>query len=297
MKMRNYLIQFSSRKNIIVLIASTIITCVCFISLVKWLTTSADVIDQSGGIYYLRYYTLLSNLFAALMSTIIVSYAIDGIKKKRYVPSPWAVKLQYCGVICTTITMVIALGILLPFSGKSVVTGVNFFLHVMCPILQLILFFLAESNVVLKIKDMFLGLIPFYIYGVVYVILVFFTKIWPDLYCLGTYVHPLISIPVFMALGTMIGFILRILHNKSTHAKQTRLISLIQSTFENNKQMMLLEAYGLGTDLSCHSTIEDLNVPTSLFELMSEICPEVSTEKLAIAYVKGAYIKSQLERK
>ena len=65
----------------------------------------------------LQYFTLLSNLLSAIGAAFMIPYAVEGIRKKRFTLPRWVVLFQFSGAVCVSITMVAALGIILPVQG------------------------------------------------------------------------------------------------------------------------------------------------------------------------------------
>lgn len=74
----------------------------------------------------------------------------------------------------------------------------NFWLHLVCPVMNLILLFCTECNTELTVYDSSIDLIPFYVYGIVYitnVVLLGEENIgWRDIYRLATFVPASISV-------------------------------------------------------------------------------------------------------
>lgn len=301
MKRRSYLIQRSSKKCMAVLTAAAVIAAACFASIPIWFTADPTEEDPIMGRLVLRYFTLLSNLFACLISTIIAGFAVDGVKKKYYMPPHWAVRIQYYGTFCTTFTLLISLCILWPIGGMRAVSGVNFLLHILCPALQLLLFFFAESGIILSRMDMLVCQIPLFGYGALYYIEVFVIGDnnggWSDFYNVkGTF--PLAAaIAVLIVMDLLVVFLLRGAHNRQVALRQEKTRKIISGLFENDRTMLLLEAFGLGTDIGSRLIGDELTVPTGLFRSIAIACPDVSAEELAAAYLKGAFYQLNNEKK
>ena len=131
---------------------------------------------------YFRYFTALSNLTTALAAGFILPFAVNGIRRKRFVYPRWLFLMHYAGTICTTLTLLFALVFILPWDPAFAVGGGQKFLHIICPIAILIAFLLVEGGYLLTRRNTFFCLIPFLVYSLVYLIMVVFVKRWPDFY-------------------------------------------------------------------------------------------------------------------
>ena len=55
-------------------------------------------------------------------------------------------------------------------------------MHLICPLLAIFSCFLLETQPPLRFRCTFLGLLPTFIYGVVYIVMVVFRRAWFDFY-------------------------------------------------------------------------------------------------------------------
>ena len=149
-----------------------VVICVC-IGVVMNLTTLYDEDFDNMGIRTFCMFTVNSNILAALSSFAIVPYAIDGIRKKEYILPDWVVVFMMTGTVAVALTFLVSLFILSPVKGFVLIfTGSRFFLHGVCPILNILAFCVFITSHKISIKQSLFTLIPVAIYAIVYFVIV-----------------------------------------------------------------------------------------------------------------------------
>ena len=129
-----------------------------------------------------RYFTVDSNLLAALASLLLLAGQVKSLRSGRP-PAPGLLVLKHVGATAvgvTFFTVFCFLGML--YGYRSMVQGGNLFMHLLTPLLAMLGFCLLEAEPPLRFPWVFLGLIPTVLYGTVYAFLVVFRKRWPDFY-------------------------------------------------------------------------------------------------------------------
>ncbi len=120
------------------------------------------------GLSVLQYYTVLSNIFALITSTLYVAFYL---KTKNSIPIAVSF-LRYASTVCLTLTFAVVLFIFVPLAGFSVmVEGVQIFHHLLCPVLSFISFVFFEKRKTLSKRHIFLSLIPTFTYAAVIIVL------------------------------------------------------------------------------------------------------------------------------
>lgn len=129
---------------------------------------------QHGGWRNIRYYTVLSNLFAMIGCACYVVYYL---KNKNPEMPYWIRIVRYMSTTCLALTFIVVLTILVPMvipyeNGvyKLLVEGPQLFHHIFCPILSVISFGLFEYGRPSR-KDIFIAIIPTLLYAFVLIIL------------------------------------------------------------------------------------------------------------------------------
>ncbi|MBP5193270.1 MAG: hypothetical protein J6126_00910 [Clostridia bacterium] len=139
----------------------------------------------------LRYFTVLSNVFAAIACAITFYFNVKNILRDEYKFPLWSVKLKYTATVSVTVTFLTVVFFLAPYSailGSGYFTLFrynNFYLHFLSPVLVILSFILSERAGELKFPLSFLGLAPTAIYSVLYTTMVLIGEErggWPDFY-------------------------------------------------------------------------------------------------------------------
>ena len=124
----------------------------------------------------LRYFTVLSNVFCALVSLALAIARLSGA-----VPVPLLL-LKYVATHAVTVTLLTVLVFLGPqFGYKPLFSGPDFFLHLLCPLLALISFLAWDRPPMTPLLSL-IGVIPVLLYGLLYLRKVVYAKAWEDFY-------------------------------------------------------------------------------------------------------------------
>lgn len=280
---KKYLIALEETHSIVALAAGILIFALALSSIFV-------VIDTHNSAYEhpLHYFTVWSNILSAVASAFMVPYAVEGIKKKRFVLPRWVVLLQYAGANCVAITLVSALTIILPTQGAMAVSGTNFWLHLITPALTIVLFQCVETGIRFKRPESLLTLIPYWVYMVVYLIeVVAIGKDnggWSDFYKAQAFWPMWISVLLMLTIGIVVSSVLFAVHNRQAK----RNWKYIENWSKNlDPTQLLIEAFGLGRYMGEKRTDGELAIPLDIFQVISGKYG-VPVEKLTKAYIKGA---------
>ena len=146
------------------------------------------ILTDFTGLASFRYFTTLSNVFAAIASVITLIFNVRNVIKDRYEFPKWALIIKYvatCAVALTFATVALFLSPMILFYGESYFTlfsGNGFFMHFLLPALSVVNFIFFEKKPKLRFKYAFYALIPTIIYAAVYAVMVKGLKAWPDFY-------------------------------------------------------------------------------------------------------------------
>ena len=153
----------------------------------------------------LRYFTALSNLFCALASLAVVICRLCGGLPLG------AALLKYAGTASVTVTLLTVLLFLGPTLGyRLMLTGPDFWLHLVCPLLALTSYYLwdrpAAGPAVVG-----LAVAPVALYGAMYVYRVLFApeeRRWKDFYGFNRGGKWYLSLCAMLIASALIGFAL-----------------------------------------------------------------------------------------
>lgn len=138
---------------------------------------------RTGGTGCFRFFTNDSNILCALVSLAMIPFNIRSIRTgKPSIPRSMTI-LKYIGTAAVTLTMAVVVVFLGPTQGYGkMYSDVCLELHLICPLLAIISFCFFERTNSLTRRDALFALLPTFLYGTTYLILVVFAGKWPDFY-------------------------------------------------------------------------------------------------------------------
>ena len=279
---KQHIIALYHTRSVVALIAGLGVFCVA-LAAIFW-----GLQNYIGEESLFHYFTVLSNILAATGAAFMVPYAVEGIRKKRFVLPRWVVLFQYCGAVCLAITMVSTLCFILPVLGAEGVTGMNFWLHLISPTLTVILFQCVEAGVSFTRRDTVIVLIPYWVYMVIYFIMVILVGKenggWEDIYSVQAYLPVWVTIPMMLLLGYLLAVVLRKIQNRRVKAGRARITRDWRD--DMSEVELRVEAFGLGRYMGLHCADSELSTPIDIFEVMAERYG-ISLQGLTRAFVKG----------
>ena len=175
------------------------------------------------GIHSLRFFTVLSNLFVAVLAIIMVVYNIKNIVNDKYDYPNWLITIKHTATTAVAVTFTTVALLLAPsyaIVGKGYFTlflGNHVYMHLLSPVLAIITLILFETSHKITFKESLLSLIPVVLYSILYITMVVFVGAWPDFYNF-TFGGHYYLIP-FSALGMLLmtfglSLLIATLHNK-----------------------------------------------------------------------------------
>lgn len=225
-----------------------VVVCVC-IGVTMNLTTLYDEDFDNMGIRTFCMFTVNSNILAAVSSFAIIPYAIDGIRKKEYSLPDWVVVFMMTGTTAVALTFLVSLFVLSPVKGFVLIfTGSRFFLHGVCPILNILAFCLFVTSHKVKLKETFFSLIPVAIYAIVYFIMVVAITEerggWADFYGFATripfWIPAILILPLTFGIATLI----RLWHNHSFVNRRKNEAQIFIDYFEGKSAEVIITEMG-----------------------------------------------------
>ena len=134
------------------------------------LYSTVVLIIERGWLAF-QYYTMDSNIFAAITSILMIFSLLSKGTVSQKVHN-----LRYYSTCCVTVTFIVVIAILIPLDGIEnfaswLFEGTDFWLHTVGPLLNIASFlFLEQGNKVTK-RETFLALIPTMVYAVIAIVL------------------------------------------------------------------------------------------------------------------------------
>ena len=205
-------IKNEKKRNIAALILNILTVLLVLVSVLWFFLpggSGAGNMEDSGARCF-RFFTIDSNIIAALASALMIPYNIKG-------KAPgWALTLKMVGTSAIALTMTVVIFFLGPTQGyRKMYSGVCLPLHLICPLLCIISFCFLEKGVTFTKKRLLLGVLPSLIYGIIYLSCVVIFRVWPDFYGFNMGGKWYISIVAASAAAYLIALLLGKLHNSS----------------------------------------------------------------------------------
>lgn len=269
-----------------------VVICVC-IGVVMNLTTLYDEDFDNMGIQTFRMFTVNSNILAAISSFTVIPYAIDGLRKKEYVLPDWVVVFMMTGTVAVALTFLVSLFILSPVKGFVLIfTGSRFFLHGVCPILNIIAFSVFVTSHKVSIKQSFIALIPVAIYAILYFIMVVVITEerggWNDIYGFATripfWIPALLILPLTFGIATPI----RLWHNYSFARRRKNEAEIFLDYFDGKKAEEIV--YEMGRARAKIQPYGDVILPTLVIKKVVYFTEsDLDTESASKLYLDGYF--------
>ena len=151
------------------------------------------------GIHSFRFFTVLSNVFVAVVAVLLIVHNIKNIVHDTYEYPEWLITLKHTATTAVTITFLTVLLFLAPsfaIAGKGYFTlflGTHIYMHLLNPVLAVLSYVFFESRHNITLKKSLYALLPVAIYAVIYTTMVVFVGEanggWPDFYNFTFGVH------------------------------------------------------------------------------------------------------------
>ena len=193
----------------------------------------------------------------------------------------------YSGACCIAMVCVFSMVFTLPIDRNSAIGGLNFYLHVICPLGVLIAFFLVESDHNYSIKETLICLLPVLIYTIVYLVMVVFLGDrtgWVDIYQVNKILPWYLSLTILWTMAFVIAIaIKKIAHTLYKRRRQKMLASWKRDA---DPVEVNIEIFGLGRYYGMHGDDNDLSVPFDILKDVGEMYG-MEPDQLLQVYMNG----------
>jgi len=286
---RGYIINLSRSRSILALIASLITVGFSIYAIVGGIIMYVKMGKSPGELFH--WFTTISNTLTAFAAAMIIPFAVEGSRNKSFSYPKWIAMFHYSGIVCTTLTMTLSLGIMSWSDPETAFGGYNRYLHVLCPIMVLLAFLMVESGIRYTVRDAFLAIIPAVIYIAVYVWEVVIIGQenggWEDMYnALTLFPLPVPVLLVILFLTVLgISLLIRWFYNKLTAAREKRMNERLWPK-DTNPVEINIEIFGLGRYMGAHADTKYIGLPLDLIKKIADRY-DIKTETLLRPYIRG----------
>lgn len=287
---REHLTLLFRRRSAIALCCGILTLVLAFYGIIAGVNRTIAVLHKNGFLSF-SYYTMFSNTLAALSAAFVLPYAVEGMRRKRFTLPKWVAVTHYTAAVTIAITMAFVLAFMSWVSPDNALGGANLVTHVFSPALILISFFQMESGNLFTWKDRLLGIIPFCLYQVAYMIEVEVIGEenggWPDIYCIKEYLSPFVAVPLLLLLTFTLSTAIALLSNSLTKKRHQKMYLLWHDELDPIE--VRIEAYGLGRMESQYGETGSIQIPYDILSFLAQRY-HLETEELMRVFIKGVMI-------
>lgn len=157
------------------------------------------------GVRSFRFFTVDSNLLAALACLCVLPFSLRGVFGGGYDLPAFARAVKYIGVCAVTLTFLTVVCFLAPTQGwRPMFSGSNLWLHLLCPLLCILSFLLFESQGEIPFPVTFAALLPTVVYGTVYLAESVMWQRWEDFYGFNRGGKWYVALPVMLTVAYLV---------------------------------------------------------------------------------------------
>ena len=287
-KSHDYLTNFYRHYSIIALCSGICSLIFSFYGIIAGVIMTVERM-KVNCFFAFAFFTMIANIIAALSVSFVIPFAVEGIKKKRFVLPKWVAIFHYISTTSVATMLVFVLAFISWSSPYDAFGDSNLFTHIFCPILILTSFFQIENRYTYTVKDYFIGCIPLYIYEVIYYIEVALIGEanggWKDIYHVQEHLPPIVAILSLMLLGLGTSYLIAVVSNYLTKKRESKMFN-----YWNKKDIdpieAKIEAYGLGNAMGNIKDENNIMIPIDILNYLSKKS-NTNEEELIKSYITG----------
>ncbi len=234
------------------------------------------------------FYTMLSNVLAALSASFVLPFAVEGVRKKRFTLPGWVAVIHYLSACTVAIMMVFVFVFISWAAPEDAFGGSNLILHVFSPAMMLLSFFQMENGHIYTWRDRILGCVPLFVY-----LFVYFVEVavigeanggWPDIYRITKFLHPLIAAPLMVVFALAVSTAVAWLANILTRRRKAKMYQYWKEGTDLIE--VRIEAYGLGRMEGMNGEAAGIQIP---LDILNELAKRygLKTDDLLRSYMTG----------
>ena len=157
-----------SAAKLLSMLCNLLILVLTVISVRSFFTVGGEGNMTGMGSYCFRYFTVDSNILAAVVSLVLLISELTALRSASELPK-WAATLKAVGAVAVGVTFFTVVLFLGPMAGYGAMfAGANLYMHLITPLLSMLSFVLFERKPLLKLRTTLLCVLPTLVYGVVY---------------------------------------------------------------------------------------------------------------------------------
>ncbi len=236
-----------------------------------------------------RFFTVDANSFMAFSAGMLMPFAVEGIRKKRFTCPRWVNILYYAGASYAALVSFVSTCVISWFDPEMAFGGGNFFLHVVGPAMIFISFFLIESDIRHRIQDSLVCQIPVLIYMAVYYVNVVVIGPenggWEDMYSATSFMPAPVAALLLFMISFGISFAIGQISNWLSARRRKKLEEGLWDKDVDPVEIKV-ELFGLGRYMGRYDRSGIAVIPLDIIDLISKKYG-IRREELIKPYTKG----------
>lgn len=284
---KQYILNLQKNRSLVAVVASFVSVVLAIYAIVSGLILYTR--NGVAPIDLFQYFTIDANILTAFGAAMMIPYAVDGLRKKRFYCPKWAMCFHYSGVVCITLIMFFAVFVISIIDKEMAFYGYNFYLHIICPIMILISFFVIESYYKISIKMSLMSIIPVFVYALIYIYEVIIKGTsaggWEDIYYFTKFASPVFSFVAMMLISFLIAVIIGLIYNKLSRVREKKFIDNLWGDDASPIEIKI-ELFGLGRFMGKKENKSYAIIPLDIILLISDKY-HIKREELIRAFIKG----------
>ena len=284
---REQLTVLLRRRSVIALCCGILTLILAFYGIIEGVNQTWRKLHENAFFSFI-YFTMISNTLATLSVSFILPFAVEGVRKKRFILPRWVAVFHYIATVSVVIVMVIVLSVMSWASPEDAFGGPNLFTHIFCPLLILVSFFQIEGGHVFTVKDCLLAVIPGGVYMVVYFIEVVLVGEanggWPDIYQITEHLPSALAIPAFLLIAFGVSMLIALLSNYLTKKRTKKMYSFWREDMDPIE--VRIEAFGIGRMAAESGEESSIQIPYDILTYLAQKY-DLKTDDLMKPYFKG----------
>ena len=264
----NYFFMRRGWRSALALVSSSVAWVVAEVAIAGGLILYAN--DDENPLELFRYFTTLTNLVTSVGAGMLFPFAVEGLRRRNFSCPRWATMFFYSGTICSTLTMLFATLVIGRYDPVMAFGGYNLYLHIVCPLLTIVTFFLVESDSRYSTSDAALCTLPVPVYALVYLIEVGSERGgWDDMYQVADLLPHAVTFTLITLLAFGLAQVIRIVHGRICDMRMARLVErhLAGELTEVDVRLSVLE---LGELVGRHEDEDFVVLPLKSLSIMAE---------------------------
>lgn len=161
--------MISKRKAAASLIFNTLIFVITVAVVISYFFEEPGPLIQNGYESF-RFFTTDSNILVAAASLVIALCDIMILKNRTDTIPKGVILFKFVGTACVFLTFSVTLLFLLPQYGPIVYKRTLTIVHVTNPLMALFSLIFLETSHKLRLREILIGVVPMFIYGIIYLI-------------------------------------------------------------------------------------------------------------------------------